>query len=405
MKLHIAGGFYREVCGVPRFKEHFGSGLRATAALHRHGVERHLHTYATKDAQRNLDTKAATFGFDYTLHHRSQPIAFSYDHPLGTPEIWPAPNRIAIEAPFEVQGEAVLRFGFLEGSAKVSGDRVVYDPQSAFDPVHFEENGSQAKELALVLNRGEALRLTGSASLDEAAQSLLKRGVAVAVIKDGAEGAFVYESSQATANRVCAYRTPHVFKIGSGDVYSAFFALNWAVLRKPPVEAAALASLATACYCCEPALPVPTDYAGREFPKLREGGLAKIEPHEFHVYLAGPFFTTAQMWMINQARSILRSSGLRVFSPYHEVGIGDAGQVAGPDLAGLDVSHAVFAFIDGFDAGTVFELGYARAKSIPLFAVAENVKEEDLKMIVGSGGRVFSDFTTAIYHLLWKLRD
>ena len=77
----------------------------------------------------------------------------------------------------------------------------------------------------------------------------------------------------------------------------------------------------------------------------------------------------------------LFNQGLKVFSPLHDVGRGNADDVAPADLKGLDRSSVVLAIIDGLDPGTIFEIGYARAKGIPVIAYVENEKEEDLKMI------------------------
>jgi nucleoside 2-deoxyribosyltransferase len=91
-----------------------------------------------------------------------------------------------------------------------------------------------------------------------------------------------------------------------------------------------------------------------------------------------------------------------VFSPVHDVGPGPAEQIAPADLAELDRCDAVFAILDGLDSGTLFEVGYARAHGKPVYALAQTVTEEDLKMVTGSGCTVFDDFVTALHHLAWR---
>jgi nucleoside 2-deoxyribosyltransferase len=76
--------------------------------------------------------------------------------------------------------------------------------------------------------------------------------------------------------------------------------------------------------------------------------------------------------------------------------------VAPADLAALDDCDAIFAVLDGLDSGTVFEVGYARALKKPIYVVAQAVPDEDLKMVVGSGCRVFDDFVTALHHTAWR---
>jgi nucleoside 2-deoxyribosyltransferase len=119
------------------------------------------------------------------------------------------------------------------------------------------------------------------------------------------------------------------------------------------------------------------------------------------VYLAGPFFDMGQRWVIEQARSALQNQGLKVFSPLHDVGRGKGHDVAPKDLAGLHHSKTLFAIVNGLDSGTVFEIGYARALGIPTIVLAQNVKEEDLKMLEGSGCEVVDDFVTGIYKTSW----
>jgi nucleoside 2-deoxyribosyltransferase len=119
------------------------------------------------------------------------------------------------------------------------------------------------------------------------------------------------------------------------------------------------------------------------------------------VYLAGPFFTLPQRWLIEEARSHLLSMNLQVFSPFHDVGIGPAEVVAPADLEAFDSCDRMLAFADGGDAGTLFEIGYARARNVPVIVLAEAVPEEQMKMIVGSKCLVTNDFASAIYFTAW----
>jgi nucleoside 2-deoxyribosyltransferase len=109
----------------------------------------------------------------------------------------------------------------------------------------------------------------------------------------------------------------------------------------------------------------------------------------------------AQRWLVEEARAALQSQGLEVFSPLHDVGRGTAIEVAPADLDGLCGCDRVLALVDGADVGTIFELGYAHAKGIPVVAFAQSMSDEDLKMIVGAGTRVVSDFTTAVFTTAW----
>lgn len=77
--------------------------------------------------------------------------------------------------------------------------------------------------------------------------------------------------------------------------------------------------------------------------------------------------------------------------------------VAEADLAGLEECDRVFAILDGLDAGTLFEVGYARKMGIPVYGYGETIEPENSKMITGSGCHLIPDFATAIYFAGWKV--
>ncbi|MFV9485188.1 nucleoside 2-deoxyribosyltransferase [Pseudomonas aeruginosa] len=106
---------------------------------------------------------------------------------------------------------------------------------------------------------------------------------------------------------------------------------------------------------------------------------------------------------MDEARSALQDMGFNVFSPIHDVGVGPAKDVAQADLKALDACSVVLAVLDGLDPGTLFEVGYARAKGIPVIAVAESVDPSALTMFIGSDCYITNDFTTAIYVTCWTL--
>lgn len=191
------------------------------------------------------------------------------------------------------------------------------------------------------------------------------------------------------------HRSDKVWTIGSGDVFAAMFAARWGVHGDGPVEAAQLASLGVAAYAQTMALPVPSVEMLQQWsaPATAVGG---------RVYLASPFFTISQRWLVDEARRALRELGLQVFSPVHDVGSGPAEMVAPADLAALDECDVVFAILDGLDSGTLFEVGYARARNKPVYVLAQTVSAGDLKMVEGSNCHVHDDFVTALHHLAWR---
>lgn len=395
--LTVAGGIYVERCIQPLWNAVYGSGGRAAAAVSTLVPGRTtLISYVPEALRNDAESLAAMAGFELTPVATTEAVSFDYLHPLSTPVIRPSPDRISQRDPFSVSGDVVLRYGMLEGSAVVDAPISVYDPQSAFGARPFAENGSRADRLAVVLNRGEAASMTGLADPREAAASLIASGGAeVAVVKLGSHGALVVTAGG--EETVPAYRTERVWKIGTGDVFSATFAALWGCRGLAPREAAEAASRAVARYCETRSLPVlePSIQAASPYEP--------VCPGRGRIYLAAPFFDIGQRWLVEELRSILRDLGADVFSPCHEVGPGPAHLVAPRDIEGLEDADVILGVLNGLDPGTVFEVGYAVKRGMPVVALAQNVKEEDLKMIVGTGCDVVGDLATAAYRAVWRL--
>lgn len=391
--LTVVGGLYRERCRWPQWDRVFGSGGRAAASLSSHVGKVTFCTYASKQLVERFLPEVVLDDVTVNAETVEQEIVFDYTHCLATPAIYPATSRLQKFDPLEVSGDCVLRFGMLEGDAHVDAARCVYDPQSAFDPKPFSANGSHAELLAVVGNRREILALGSATEVGDAASCLLSGGAEVVVAKLGAEGAGVFTKDR--VERVLPRASKEVFSLGSGDVFAAVFAARWAVHGDEPVEAAELASAAVSSYAELRALPVPCLEALRSRSECvrQKGGL---------VYLAGPFFTLGERWLIDEARGALCQLGMDVFSPAHDVGPGPGEEVAPADIAGLQEADVVFAVLDGLDSGTLFEVGYARAKGKPVYALAQRVSAEDLKMLKGTGCHVFDDLVTAVHQVAWR---
>lgn len=401
--LNIAGGIYREYCMHPSWREVYGSGGRAASAVSRIGGKATLHGYTDPGIAAAIESRAALEGFQLASTAVNVGVDFSYHHPLATPTIRgvPATRYPAIQ----VNGENVIRFGIIEGDAIIHADYAVYDPQNPRAPEFFSANGSTANHLAIVLNFREAILMTGTSLTNprDIAQAVASSANAeVVVLKMGAAGSLVYENGSASI--IQAFATEKVWKIGSGDNFVAHFGYRWMVEHRSGHEAARLASLATAYYCSHQAFATakalsqftPSEIRATE--RFSNGWKPKV-------YLAGPFFTLAQLWLIEQARNDLKDAGLGVFSPYHDVGRGSADDVVEQDLAGIRDCDVLIAIGDGLDAGTIYEIGYARALGKPVIFYAENESAEDRKMMVGSGCIICDDYTTAIYKTLWAVAE
>ena len=398
----IVGGTYSEICFEPIWENIFGSGLRAANLVLEADdqIEIDFHTFADEETKSHLDYYSGIYKdrLKLSVHEVFESPKFYYDHPLKTPTIKPRPDLFRKhDHTIEAKGQNILAYGMLEGMLSIEGDQVVYDPQSPANPIAFSATGSTAKKLITIINFSEAKKLTKKEELSEIVDFFFDVESCYALlIKGGAQGALLYQS-KTDVTRIPVYKTSKVWPIGSGDVFSAYFAYSW-FSGKNLIDCAFAASKGTALYCNSKALNSVTNQEGFPFDEL----VIKDSP-KGQVYLAGPFFTYAERWLVNEAWTTLLGFGLKVFSPFHDVGHGKAHDVVKEDLIGLDSSEVVFAIIDGLDPGTLFEVGYAIAQGKKVVAFVQKEGEEALKMLEGTNCTIVRDFTTAVYKTYWSL--
>lgn len=280
-------GYYREICVTPGHDDYFGSGGRAALALSLGGVSVDWYYYRSASFDENESKfyspeKLLTLSaLTHHPHLSDEAVVFRYFHPLSAPIYSPA--KPTQKEKIVVKGDNILRFGYMEGDAEVHGKKVVFDPQSPHKPVSFKENGSTAASLAIVLNAKEVLALGGSDDETTAIANIQEIDTpAIILVKAGSEGCRVYENG-AQIGVVPAYLTSRIYKIGSGDVFSAAFAYHWAEKDLAPLEAADAASRCTARYCNSiiPSVELDDDTdVLKPIKKNREWA---------RVYIAGPF--------------------------------------------------------------------------------------------------------------------
>lgn len=402
----IVGGAYGEECAFPRRQVYRGSGTRAAYLLSSLGLDVSFVSYAGPSMQSVLNSLSKKVGFHLQVEKKSEDIWFRYRHPLSKPTIQPA-QYSQLTFSKTIHCDNALVYGMLESRPVVHAKKAVFDPQDGAKAMFFESNGSTCDQLAIVASYSEAKALSGLTEPTEMARELIrKQNVRVVVIKCGPQGALVHSDDR--FQWVRPFVTRSVYKIGSGDIFSAVFAHAWMYKNAAPVECALFASRMTAKY-------VETGIDGISVEDLKAiledveqepCSLVSNSPRnipESPIYLAGPFFDTAQQWIVDEVREALIDMGFKVFSPIHDVGEGPAHEIAQADLAGLEKCSLVLAILNGMDAGTLFEIGYARAKDIPVIAVAETMKETDMTMITGSGCELVHDLTTAVYRACWRM--
>jgi hypothetical protein len=370
----------------------WGSGLRAAAALSKLAGSVHLITAIDESSLAAARIVAAAHRIELEIVPRDEPVSFSYFTPLSSPNIGGRTARL--DAPIRAADEVALVFGMVEtGEIAIEANVLVFDPQRPRELAGLALAGLKWKRLALILNRGEAAALTGGQSPRDAARTLAERhGAEVVVVKCAAQGALVF--SDGAIDEVGAFITPCVFPVGSGDAFAAGFTWAWATQGMPAMRAARVGSLAAATWCATETLPL----------ELRVGDLRtefiEIKPRPVQVYIAAPFFTLGQQWVVELCRGNMIAMGVQVFSPLHDVGT-DGELIAAKDLEGLEKSNAVMAVLDGADPGTWFEVGWARRAGKPVVGYCDPKNDQDLKMALGSDVEVVRDLSSAVYRAVW----
>jgi nucleoside 2-deoxyribosyltransferase len=390
--LNIIGGTYIERCREPSRREIFGSGFRAAIALADKAIDIKFSSCVGEKDIETVTSICNTYEIVNNFKLLDKTIIFYYDHPLVKPKILDKSNDIIDLVVEHSSDDNILYYGMIEATSTVNGNYVVYDPQNW---VSFKNTKSTANHLAIILNKQEAQNLYGNENEKDLSligeRILALENAEVVVIKDGTCGAFVIEKGG--AQRVPVFETEKVWPIGSGDVFSAVFAWKWIECGLPASQAAYYASSYTAFYCETCDLPLPEDVPNyKPIPEHSNGR---------KIYLAGPFFTMGERWLINEFRNTLRHFGNIVFSPYHDVGVRLDQDVVDKDITAIFNSDLLLAIANGLDAGTLFEIGYARAKGKRVVVFAENVSEEDLLMLKGTECEITNDFSTAVYIASW----
>jgi hypothetical protein len=394
----VVGGVYGERCSLPAWDFVYGSGGRAAACISTRTTTQ-LFTLLSNELKPDFEQILQAYDIHLRPTAHEYTVNFDYLHPLSSPYILKSGNKPEAGVLPIVRENNILLFGMVDYIATVHGKRVVYDPQGGEKVLLFSETGSTASELIYVLNDSELVRAAGETDLAIAADILLRGENAFAVIvKMGPLGAKIF-SSEGESFDIPAYRSRRVFKIGSGDVFSAAFAYYWMEGQQSPQSAADLASRSVAAYAetREPYI-APAAEQDRNLIAVRQSAPGQI-------YLAAPFFSLEQLWLVEETRVILEALGATVFSPLHVVGFGRPKEIAPKDLSGLDSSVSVLAIMNGSDAGTVFEIGYAVAKRKKISIYADRNLTSDLTMVIGTDCSVFADYCSAVYTAIWDACD
>lgn len=393
----IIGGTYRELCLAYIDWNHiYGSGLRALS------LYQVLNYFSDITYYSACDKVANQIEYYYRGNNtkfkllKSYDVKFQYEHPFRVSNIFPRPDVLyAKKKIIKAKNKNVLVFGMIDADFEIEGDNVVYDPQTCVLP-HLFTDSSKANRLVYVLNMHEAIVLSGGNKNKDILDFFFDHEKCFAlIIKNGPFGAYLYDDKKSEPKIIPLFKTPKVFSIGSGDIFTGYFSHEW-FRGKSLYESALAASKAVACYSAKKGniKDIPNDMLNFRYSSLNIKGKGKV-------YLAGPFFNFSQRWLVDEFYHALKGEFMDVFSPLHNVGIGNAEEVTSDDIKGLNDSKVVLALMDGLDSGTLFEVGYAVAKNKKIVAYVENESEESLQMFKGTYCDIENDFTTAIYKTCW----
>lgn len=391
----IVGGTYDEVVVQPDSNDLIGSGVRAAAALSNTSTVEKLITAVDKGTLDEFNLVASALRIkDVEIVRRTERVGFRYMTPISPPSI----NGIGslTDGSISVDTQTALIFGMVEGgklTRKVNAEYIVLDPQKPRDTEPISRRGLKGK-LVIVANQSETQQLGDDANEVVAAQNLLYSSGAHAIVtKRGASGCLITfsEGSHLRQEAVGAVPSDRVWPIGSGDMFSAGFA--YALDQGRDLVEAAMVGSQTASYWCATRRPdIPLHVLSQVDSQF-------LTPRPGRVYLAGPFFSAAERWLVETVYEELKALGVEVWSPYHEVGPGE--DIARADLDGLDSCDAVLALLDHSDSGTIFEVGWAVAKRIPVVGFGNAVEKEGMKMLGGSSVELHRDLSTACYRAAW----
>jgi hypothetical protein len=399
--IKIIGGTYREINLDLGSYNILGSGLRSAHFIlenYKQNVE--YFTYGNDVIEELLEQYKNTYNnFIFNCYSTQELITFKYNFALDNPCIYPLIDTISKNKTLKVNGGNFICFGMLEGDFEIKGDKVVYDPQTSINPIRFNTK-NKAKELIYVVNYIEARTLSNSSDLNKISEFFFViEKVKALIIKNGPHGAKIFTDTNTSFN-IPVFKTDNVYKIGSGDIFTSAFAFYWFNNEAFTLEQCARhASMCTALYCNYESLKINhLNFHDFEFNEYKVSDL-----NQKQIYIASPIFSLSDVILVDKVRSVLLDIGVKVFSPYHDIGYGCENTIARADLKAIDESDIIFSIIDGLDSGTLVELGYAMAKGKKIIGYQRTVEKDSLLMLSPSQISYYSDITTAIYHTIWNL--
>lgn len=395
--IQVIGGTYREIDYDDISIEIYGSGFRATKFLLENDCSVDFKTVGNNDIIVYLKENEKVYnGFTFECKESDEIITFKYSFSLDLPTIFPHLLNIKKTELLSINSENIVAFGMLEADFILSGNKVVYDPQTPIKPKKFSEFG-KAEELIYIVNKNEAESIASSEDIEEIKNYFFNSEQATAfIIKNGPFGAILYLKDKEV--KIPSYITNNVNKIGSGDIFTASFGFYWMTKNLSLEDSAIYASRSTAIYCDKKVYVDTSILDVFNYPEFNNQTFS-----EKQVYLASPFFSIAELILIDKIRFAFLSFGIKVFSPFHDIGLGEDTIIAKKDLEGIENSDIIFCVLDNFDTGTLIESGYSLAKGKKIIGYHRTCDDNQLLMLKPANIHFYQHLTTAIYQTIWNL--
>ncbi|WP_294349421.1 PfkB family carbohydrate kinase [uncultured Sphingobacterium sp.] len=393
----VVGGTYREINYDSISHEIFGSGFRASKFLLENNCDVNYVTYGNEDTISYLkENKKVYPRLNFRCFTSSELITFKYSFSLDNPTIFPNLFNIVKSESINVNEDNIVCFGILEAEFKIKGKKVVYDPQTGIQPRKFSAFG-KTEELVYIVNKSEAESISGSKNINDIKAFFFEQEKACAIIiKNGPHGAKLYYEQYEFD--IPSYITNNVHKIGSGDIFTGSFAYYWLEKNLPLEKCALYASLSTAYFCD---IQAYVDTSLIENKPYKEHTFSDLSGKQ--VYLAAPFFSLAELILIDKIRTAFIDFGVKVFSPFHDIGFGDDESIARKDIKGLMKSDIIFCVFDNLDSGTLIESGFALAHDKKIIGYQRTCQNNHLLMLKPADIKLYDNLTSAIYNTIWSL--
>jgi len=395
--ISVVGGIYREIDYDDVAMEIFGSGFRCVKFLLENKCAVAFSTTGSSEVSKFLaENKKVYENFNFNCIDYDEFITFKYSFALDDPTIFPSILNIKKSNKIYLTGTNVICYGMLETDFSVKGNKVVYDPQTSIKPTKFKDIGI-ADELIYIVNLNEARSISSSEDINEIKNYFFnEENVKAVIIKNGPYGATLYHEDDEV--QIPSFITDNVNKIGSGDIFTSSFGYYWMEMGLKLEECALYASMSTALYCDKKIYINTSSDPTFSYKKFANNKLTDI-----CIYLAAPFFSIAELVLIDKIRNAFLGFGVKVFSPFHDIGLGDDATIAKKDIEGIDKSNIVFCVLDNLDSGTLIEIGYSIANGKKIIGYHRTCYKPQLTMLNAGEVTIYNNLTTAIYHTIWNL--